>query len=84
MKKEYSVNVKCNNSGDDWKDCDMANWFESYSDAVGAAEKEFDNSEVEEVIVSTWKDGEIEDSGLKMVKENGIIIQYKNGERLWT
>lgn len=83
MKKDYAVNVKRSDSGDDWKETDMASWTKSYRDAVGTGEEAFEDPEVEEVMVTVWEDGDIEDSPLRMVKENGIIVQYKNGQRLW-
>ena len=43
MKKEYAVNIKSVNSDSDWNTADMADWFESYSEAYDTAEKAFED-----------------------------------------
>lgn len=83
MKKEYAVNIKSVNSDSDWNTTDMADWSESYSDAMTAAKEAFEDSKVLEVIVSVWVDGEIVNTPLRMVQENGIINQYQGEKRLW-
>lgn len=43
MKKEYAVNIKSVNSDSDWNTADMADWYESYSEAYDTAEKTFED-----------------------------------------
>ena len=81
MWADYAVNVRYGHSGPDWEDADMADWYGSYEEAITAAENEFANPEVQEVMVTTWEDGEIEDFPLYMEREQGMITQYKNGKR---
>ena len=83
MKKEYAVNVRYSHSDEEWRESDKANWYDTYAAAIAAAEKEFEYEDIEEVMVSVYEDGEIEDSPLYMRMENGIVIQEQNGQRLW-
>lgn len=83
MKKEYSVNIKKTSSYNDWNSADMADWCLSYDTALKAAEEAFKDPTTIETMVAIWEEGEIEDFPLHMVRESGIIVHYKNGERLW-
>lgn len=83
MKKEYAVNIKKANCDGNWKTADMADWYQSFGEAIDNAEKKFNDPEVQEVMIAVWEDGEIEDFPLYLVREDGVIRQYKNGERLW-
>ena len=78
MKKEYAVN-----SDSDWNTADMAGWYESYEIAFSEAEKAFDDSAVIEVVLNIWEDSEICENPLRMVRENGMVVQYQGGVRLW-
>lgn len=83
MKKEYAVNIESVNSDSDWNTADMANWYESYEIAFSEAEKAFDDSAVIEVVLNIWEDSEICENPLRMVRENGMVLQYQGGLRLW-
>lgn len=81
--KEYAVNIRRAGSDDDWQEADQADWFEAWNDAFEAAEGEFEDAEVEEVMLAVYEDGDIVNSPLHMVREDGGIHQYQDGERLW-
>lgn len=83
MKKDYAVNVKSINSVEDWNTSDMADWFTSYEEAMTAAEEAFEDEDVAEAVVTVFEDGDVSGSPLHMVRENGIVLQYQNGQRLW-
>lgn len=80
--KEYAVNIRKNDSDDDWITSDMANWCQTWDEAFEAAEEAFSDSDVEEVRLTIYEDGEPEDFPLYFRLENGNINQYKNGELL--
>ncbi len=81
--KEYAVNIRYKNSDEDWEQNDNADWFETWAEAFEAAEESFSDSEVEEVKITTFEDGEVVGSPLYMLLEDGSVHQYQNGERLW-
>ncbi|ERI74020.1 Uncharacterised protein [[Clostridium] symbiosum] len=83
MKKEYAVNIELVNSDSEWNTADRADWYESYSEAYDAAEKAFEDPDVMEAHVSVWEDGEIDDSPLRMVREDGDVRHYKGETLLW-
>lgn len=84
MTKEYAVNTRYASSNDEyWRDSDMADWFETWEEAYEAAEQAFEDPEVEETVITIFEDGDAEDFPLYMIRENGSINQYRNGELLW-
>ena len=83
MKKEYAVNIKLVNSDSDWNAADMADWFESYSEAYDTAEKVFEDLDVLEAVVTVWEDGDVDGTPLRMIREDGNVHQYQGEERLW-
>ena len=83
MKKEYAVNIESVNSDSDWNTADMADWYDSYDEAYDAAEKAFSDPDVMEVRLNIWEDGEIEDTPLRMVREDGNNRHYKGETVLW-
>ena len=83
MKKEYAVNIKSVNSDSEWNTADMADWYESYSEAYDAAEKAFDDLDVLETVVTVWEDGDVDGTPLRMIREDGDVHQYQGEERLW-
>ena len=54
-----------------------------YDEAYDAAEKAFSDPDVMEVRLNIWEDGEIEDTPLRMVREDGNIRHYKGETVLW-
>lgn len=81
--KEYAMNVRYTNGGSDWNEADNADWFETWEEAFEAAEEAFSDQEIEEAMITVFENGDVEGSPLHMIREDGDIHQYQNGERLW-
>jgi hypothetical protein len=77
MKKLYQVVVN--------NDFDNAEIYETWSEAFDAAHDAFDDDTVKFVDIYTLdEDGDVlDDFPLTLVREDGTINQYRNGERLW-
>jgi hypothetical protein len=77
MKKLYQVVVN--------NDFDNAEIYETWNGAFDAAHDAFDDDTVKFVDICTLdEDGDVlDDFPLTLVREDGTINQYRNGERLW-
>ena len=77
MKKLYQV--VANN------DFDNAEFYETWNEAFNAAHDAFNDDAVKFVDIYTLdEDGDVlDDFPLTLIREDGTINQYRNGERLW-
>ena len=83
IKIEYSVNVKRTDSPEWWEENDYADWYETAEMAYDAAQAAFDDPDVVEALIHTFINGEVTGFPLELIREDGIVREYQNGELHW-
>ena len=83
IKIEYSVNVKRTDSPEWWEENDYADWHKTAEAAYEEAQRAFDDPEVEKAVIHTFINGEITGFPLELIREDGIVREYQNGELHW-
>ena len=80
---EYAVNIKRTDSPEYWEENDYAEWHKTAEAAYEEAQRAFDDPDVVEAVIHTFINGEISDSPLELIREDGKINEYYRGELHW-